>query len=172
MTEQEKITHWVKNGIEKDTIDQAFLWGWNFVCPNHPIKSVDEKIKLLDRGTTVFETVFKDVSTVNLSKVVNANKSDSLTTSQIRIVFGEMRRIQMNGFSKDSQTDFLLLKPKLAYAVKRHDKRGLTAFYKLFVEAYEAVDTINDENGKKHFENLMNLMEAVLAYHKYHGGKE
>ena len=96
---------------------------------------------------------------------------NDLTTSQIRTAFGEMKRIQMNEYTSE-KTYFILLKPKLAYAVKRHNKKGLTKFYDFFSIAYDAVDTTNDENGKKHFENLMNLMEAVLAYHKYHGGKE
>lgn len=97
--------------------------------------------------------------------------SADLTTSQIRTVFGEMRRIQLNNYVPE-KTSFILLKPKLAYAVKRHNKKGLTDFYKFFSIAYDAVDTSNDENGAKHFGNMMQLMEAVLAYHKYHGGKE
>ena len=96
---------------------------------------------------------------------------NDLTTSQIRTSFGEMRRIQMNSFSKQ-KTDFLLLKPKLAYAVKRHNKQGLTKFYEFFSIAYDVVDTVDLVSGEKHFENLMNLMEAVLAYHKYYGGRE
>jgi CRISPR-associated protein Csm2 len=96
---------------------------------------------------------------------------NELTTSQIRTFFNEMRRIQMNSFSKQ-KTDFLLLKPKLAYAVKRHNKIGLKKFYEFFSLAYDVVNTTDLAIGEKHFENLMNLMEAVLAYHIYHGGKE
>ena len=96
---------------------------------------------------------------------------NELTTSQIRTSFGEMRRIQMNSFLKQ-KTDFLLLKPKLAYAVKRHNKIGLKKFYEFFSIAYDVVNTTDLAIGEKHFENLMNLMEAVLAYHKYYGGKE
>ena len=40
------------------------------------------------------------------------------TTSQIRNVFGEIKRIQMSGFD-NGRTDFLLLKPKMAYAARR-----------------------------------------------------
>jgi CRISPR-associated protein Csm2 len=94
-----------------------------------------------------------------------------LTTSQIRIVFGEMRRIQMNEYINE-KTAFILLKPKLAYAVKRHNSRGLTDFYKFFEIAYDIVDTNDDNTGSIHFENLMNLTEAILAYHKYYGGRE
>jgi len=96
---------------------------------------------------------------------------DALTTSQIRSVFGELRRIQLNGYRKE-KTSFLLLKPKLAYAVKRHKKKGIELFYELFSYAYDAVDTKDDSKGEVHFENLMKFMEAILAYHKFHGGKE
>ena len=78
----------------------------------------------------------------------------------------------MSEFSQHTKTDFILLKPKLAYAVKRHDKEGLKAFYKLFEIAYNEVDTANIESGKQQFRNLMMLMEAILAYHKYHNGKD
>lgn len=96
---------------------------------------------------------------------------NGLTTSQIRAFFGEMRRIQMNGYSSQ-KTDFLLLKAKLAYAVKRHNKPGLTKFFNFFSIAYNEVNTNDDAVGKVNFKNTMDLMEAVLAYHKYHGGKE
>lgn len=97
--------------------------------------------------------------------------TNGLTTSQIRIAFGELRKIQMNGF-KDEKTSFIMLKAKLAYAVKRHDKPGLSEFYKLFSTAYDVVDTNNIEIGTKQFDNLLQIIEAVLAYHKFHGGKE
>ncbi|MBN1950840.1 MAG: type III-A CRISPR-associated protein Csm2 [Bacteroidales bacterium] len=97
---------------------------------------------------------------------------NELTTSQIRNIFGEMRRIQLNGYDKE-KTAFLLLKPKLAYAVKRNKNktRGIEDFYDFFSVAYDAVDTKNPE-GNEHFKNLMNILEAVLAYHKYHGGQD
>src|SRR5690625_6214850 len=41
-----------------------------------------------------------------------------LTTSQIRIVFSEMRRIQMNVY-RNRKNDFLLIKGKLDYEVNR-----------------------------------------------------
>lgn len=96
---------------------------------------------------------------------------NGLTTSQIRNVFGEMRRIQMNEYINE-KTAFILLKPKLAYAVKRHNSKGLTDFYNFFEIAYDQVDTSNDATGSVEFENLMNLTEAILAYHKYYGGRE
>lgn len=95
---------------------------------------------------------------------------EGLTTSQIRNVFGEMRKIQTRGFDNEI-ANFLLLRPKLAYAVGRMRGKGLQAFYELFKTAYDAVDT-NSTTAKAQFDNLLQLMEAVLAYHKFHGGKE
>lgn len=100
-----------------------------------------------------------------------ADKRNGMSTSQIRNVFGEMRRIQMNGY-KSQKTSFLLLKPKLAYAVKRNKNDGIEDFFKAFDLAYEVVNKDNDDEGAIHFGNMMNLLEAVLAYHKYHGGNE
>jgi len=46
--------------------------------------------------------------------------TNGLSTSQIRNVFGEVRRIQMKGMESISfQNDVLLLKPKLAYSSAR-----------------------------------------------------
>jgi len=112
-----------------------------------------------------------DKSTIEFANDFGRKIAPTLTTSQIRVAFGEMRRIQMNGF-KNQKTDFLLLKPKLAYAVKRHNKQGLTDFFDLFATASDNVNMTDDILGEKHFKNLMDLMEAVLAYHKYHGGRE
>lgn len=131
---------------------------FNFSDWNHKIKSwVSNEI---DKDTISFAHDF--------GKFIASN---GLTTSQIRIAFGELRKIQMNGFNQE-KTSFIMLKAKLAYAVKRHDKIGLTEFYNLFSKAYDAVDTMNIEAGTKQFDNLLQIIEAVLAYHKFHGGKE
>jgi CRISPR-associated protein Csm2 len=88
-----------------------------------------------------------------------------LTTSQIRNVFGELKRIQMKGFDSE-KTAFLLLKPKMAYAAKRNQNDGINTFKELFNLGHEAVvDNIT-------FINFISLIEAVLAYHKAFGGRE
>lgn len=90
------------------------------------------------------------------------------TTSQIRNYFGEVKRIQMKGL-KDNESDFLLLKPKLAYAAKRASKPGAIAFQKVMNEAHEAVASDKPEANKR-FKNFCDFLEAILAYHKAHGG--
>lgn len=89
---------------------------------------------------------------------------NKLTTSQIRNIYGEIKRIQMGEFEKE-KTSFFLLKPKIAYAVSRQDNAGIKFFQNFFNEAFAAI-----ENGT-HFEHFCELMEAMLAYHKSNNGR-
>ncbi len=98
----------------------------------------------------------------------NELNRDGFTTSQIRNYFGEVKRIQMKGLMT-SESDFLLLKPKLAYAAKRANKRGAISFQKVMNEAHEAVACSTPE-AEKRFKNFCDFLEAILAYHKAHGG--
>jgi CRISPR-associated protein Csm2 len=95
-------------------------------------------------------------------------KETKFTTSQIRNVFGEVKRIQLKGF-EDNKTSFLLLRPKLAYAAKRANTKGAEAFEKVMQQAHMAVDADQEGSGKR-FLNFCDFMEAVLAYHKAKGG--
>lgn len=98
----------------------------------------------------------------------------ALTNSQIRNVYGELKRIQMKGFDK-SQSEFLLLKPKVAYAAKRKSDRetetGMELFKRIFDKAYVAVIQVPDDEKENAFKNLCSIMEGLIAYHKYYGGK-
>lgn len=81
-----------------------------------------------------------------------------LTTNQLRKFFGEVKRQQMNSYD---QTDFVLLKPKLAYAVGRtKDKSKIADFYEVMCMA---IDCVTDENT---FKNFIKFFEAIVAYHK------
>ena len=97
-----------------------------------------------------------------------------LTTSQIRNIYSEIKRIQSVGFDND-KSSFYLLKPKVAYAYGRTIKKsrdglfgnkGLKTFKDIFDEAAAAVA------DEKTYNNFCNLMEAILAYHKYYGGRD
>jgi len=79
----------------------------------------------------------------------------AMTTSQIRNVFGEIKRIQARGYEKE-KSNFLLLRPKIAYA----------EFRKVLDQAHMAV------KNEKQFQNFVDFMEAVLAYHKAYGAKD
>jgi CRISPR-associated protein Csm2 len=91
----------------------------------------------------------------NNKNVVDISK---LTTSQLRKFFGEVKRQQMNGYN---ETDFVLLKPKLAYAVGRSKGRSkITDFYDVMSLA---IDLVKSETN---FKNFIKFFEAIVAYHK------
>ena len=102
-----------------------------------------------------------------------ANRRKGLSTSQIRNFYGELKRIQMKGISTDTKakTDFILLKPKLAYATRRNSTDGSKAFDVVVQKAIDATD-INNEGYETRFQNLCDFIEAILAYHKAKGGKD
>lgn len=87
-------------------------------------------------------------------KVVTAK----LTTNQLRKFFGEVKRQQMSGYN---ETDFVLLKPKLAYAVGRtKGKSKITDFYEVISIAIDQV------SSEAQFKNFIKVFEAIVAYHK------
>ena len=96
-------------------------------------------------------------------------RRDKLTTSQLRKFFGELKRIQALGY-EESKADFLLLQAKLAYAVGRARKGGgragkIESFAKVISEGIRAV------NSEKEYKNFINVVEAVVAYHKFYEDK-
>lgn len=89
-----------------------------------------------------------------------------LTNSKIRSIYGEIKRIQMGEFSKE-KASFILLSPKVAYALGRDDRNtGLQLFKQIFDLSAKYV---NDQNT---FNNFCDFFEAILAYHKAYGGKD
>jgi len=97
------------------------------------------------------------------------NKQDkqALTKSQIRNVFGEIKRINLKGFDTiEGKSSFMLLKPKVAYAEGRNRSMGLSLFKKIFDSSWKYV------SDQKTYQNFCNLIEAILAYHKAFGGKD
>lgn len=91
---------------------------------------------------------------------------DRLSTSQIRNVFGAVKRLQMKGqFDQQAARELILLKPKLAYQAGRH---GDTVKH-LGQVLSKAIDRV--ESDPKRFENFVDFFEAILAYHKAYGGK-
>ena len=95
-------------------------------------------------------------------------KDCKLSNSQIRNIFGEIKRIQMGKYEKN-KSSFVLLRPKLAYAVGRatdmSSKNAAINFKEIFeIAAHEVIDETT-------FHNFCNFMEAILAYHRANGGK-
>jgi CRISPR type III-A-associated protein Csm2 len=99
-----------------------------------------------------------------------AQKDDAsgpLTTSQLRKFFGEVKRQQMTGYD---ETEFVMLKPKLAYAVGRAKQNGrgkyqkIEDFYHVLADAIDKV--VKSSNKEVSFRNFITAFEAIVAYHK------
>lgn len=96
------------------------------------------------------------------------DQEEPLTTSQLRKFFGEVKRQQMTGYDP---TEFVMLKPKLAYAVGRAKQNGRKGKYQKIEDFYsvmaDAIDKVEASTDKpKAFKNFITAFEAIVAYHK------
>ncbi|MBO7610442.1 MAG: type III-A CRISPR-associated protein Csm2 [Muribaculaceae bacterium] len=100
--------------------------------------------------------------------------NDGLSTSSIRNIYSEIKRIQNN--YEQNKASFYLLLPKVSYAYGRTTKRRdnnivgdryLWAFRNIFEVAQKYVT-----DDVKTYNNFCSFMEAILAYHKFYGGNK
>jgi len=89
-------------------------------------------------------------------------KEKELTRSQIRNILYAIQSIR---FDENTVNKLHLLRPKLAYLAGRHG--GRVREFKEIIE--KAILMVTNE---KEFENFKNFVEAIVAYHRYYGGKE
>jgi len=113
---------------------------------------------------------------VEAEKLGASLKDQRLTTNQIRNIFGTVRRIEMNWPEKPkdevdrqraitAQRELLLLKPKMAYQAKRERGKGVQMLTDVLSDAIDLVG-----KDRKRFQHFVDFFEAILAYHKAHGG--
>jgi len=112
---------------------------------------------------------------------------NALTTSQMRNIFGEIKRIEANllfpskqkspGEWEEAKKDFdeqktalLLLRPKLAYNTARQMEKRRESRIKQFRDVLEkALAAVQDQDQYKRF---CQFVEGIVAYHKVYGGKD
>jgi len=111
---------------------------------------------------------------------------NSLTTSQMRNIFGEIKRIEANlDFPSETNTKewekakklfddhkqkILLLFPKLAYNTARQLEKRRDSRIRQFREVLElALSSVKNQDQYKRF---CQFVEGIVAYHKVYGGKE
>ena len=99
----------------------------------------------------------------------------AMTSSQIRNFFSEIKRIQRNGI-EGHVSDFLLIKPKIAYsearAISKNARSRIKDFRIVMDQAHTAVDITNETDRNARFQRFVDFLEAILAYHKAYGGKD
>jgi len=133
------------------------------------IDGVQKAPQWISNGLTTEAILFSELFGKELSPKGSGGDKASLTTSQIRNIYGEVQRLKMKGFN---QASLLLLKPRLAYSTHRKGTEGSKDFRKVIEKALDAVLSGKDDSEKKtRFENFANFFEAILAYHRSYGGK-
>lgn len=92
-----------------------------------------------------------------------------VSTSQIRNAYGTVKKLEMqSSFNDKAHRELLLLKPKLAYARGRAQRKE--TFKELEDALGAAIDAV-DVKQPETFKRFCNFFEAILAYHKANGGK-
>jgi CRISPR-associated protein Csm2 len=90
-----------------------------------------------------------------------------LKTSQIRKFLDAVNEIKSESLQQGADDAFyrskcMLLKPKLAYAAGRQDE--VKPLMSVLVPCIDRV------HGKGDFSNFYRFVEAIMAYHRFHGG--
>jgi CRISPR-associated protein Csm2 len=101
------------------------------------------------------------------SKMGEILKNGGLKTTQIRKFLDGMRKldVQFNKGKDFNPDNVILLKPKLAYAAGRNSE---------VKPLMDILDPAITAGGKtyKDFTRLLDLVEAIVAYHKFYGGSD
>ncbi len=129
------------------------------------------------------QTDFEDETIAFTDEFAKELVDNRLTTSQIRIIFSEVKRIASRvslpeGSLVGNKKDFLMLRPKMAYAAKRAGTHGTKSLQEVLERAHIAVtdkmkeDQIKESEVDRVFFNFVDFFESILAYHKVHGGRD
>lgn len=109
--------------------------------------------KLLSLVPTAIEKGGADL--VEIAKQISEGLTQNeATKTQIRRIFGAVKRMEMEGFNYH---EFVMLKPKLAYAAQRASSLRL-----LRDAMTQAIDAVGEDPSK--FRRFVDLLEATLAY--------
>lgn len=121
----------------------------------------------------------KDLSTVSAKDIDSIGDAQGkvfcniVKTSQLRNFYSALNSIrvkfQQDGdFTERIERSLILLKPKLAYAAGRHGQlKGFRDFIVLGIDG-----VVESEKKAGALTNFFDLVEAVVAYHKFYGGKD
>ena len=106
-----------------------------------------------------------------------ADLRNGIKTNQVRNIYSAIISIRTklknknfvnNQLDEDLKTDLILIKPKLAYATGREKK--VKPLYDLLSKAIDC--SITSKNQVKSVTNLISLVETIVAFHKFFGGKD
>ena len=136
----------------------------------YPTKKIDPK--WITEENAIDESVVKWLESFGKFLAVSGRDDPkALSASQIRKFFGEVKKIQADFERKKGEV--VLLVPKLAYAVGRdynsYDKRANSKIEEFYEQIKIGINAVGNDKSK--FFNLVKIVEAIVAYHRFYGGK-
>ncbi len=135
-------------------------------------KDIDEILKGIEKLTMLKNMDVKDFADEGKYAEKLAERSRSrLKTTQLRRFFGAIKDIEKDlerNEWKKVEADFYLLKPKLAYAKGR--KLIPDEFFYVVKSLMNKIDKGDEQDKKANYNRFVEFLEAVVAYHKFHGG--
>ncbi len=96
-------------------------------------------------------------------------KDGRFTTSQFRNFYSTLKTIEMKGF-QNTKPKFYMLKPLLAYGQARQGSKGYNEFKRVMDQCLNFIMDADESKREEYFKNFCRIVEAILAYHRAHGG--
>jgi CRISPR type III-A-associated protein Csm2 len=116
-----------------------------------PTKAFLEKI---GRITSLNELKIEEIN--EFAKALAEKIGKDITTTQLRKVYGEIKRLQREDFDV---RELYMLEPRLAYAFARGEQPA--DIYAIFEKCYPKIKDEKDLN------TFAYILEALVAYHRY-----
>ena len=131
------------------------------------MSDINDVISKINACTTLSEINAKDFldDETGYAHIV-AKNSKKLNTTQLRKFFAALKKMEQKDNWDEIETEFYLLKPRMAVAVGRENVPR--PFYNVVLAAMSKVDNVDDDETKmKNFDIFVKFFEAIVAYHKY-----
>ena len=130
------------------------------------INDVIGKINACNTLSDIKTPDFLDAETGYAHIVAKNSIKQNLNTTQLRKFFAALKKMEQNTTWDEIETEFYLLKPRMAVAVGR--KNLPKPFYEVTLAAMGKVDNVESDDEKmKNFDIFVKFFEAIVAYHKY-----
>lgn len=131
------------------------------------MSNINDVIGKINACNTLSEIDVKDFLDAETGYAhIVAKNSKKLNTTQLRKFFAALKKMEQKTTWDEIETEFYLLKPRMAVSVGR--KNLPKPFYDVILAAMAKVDNVEEEDLKmKNFDIFVKFFEAIVAYHKY-----
>lgn len=122
--------------------------------------------KIESKKGTLYDSLTADELVEYAEKMGKYLRAMYLKTAQIRKILDAVNKIKATTDSKNfNREEIVLLKPKLAYSAGRQEQQ-VRPLMNVLTPCIDKVYNYLD------FKRFAQFLEAIIAYHKYYGGRE